>query len=92
MIVGLISCTTNPDGSQTFGQKGSIFWLQGAPKKYVIEYLNEISTWRICEMWEETYTPNSEFADPVRLRGRYADSLESRGVDPMICHQSRRIN
>lgn len=71
MMTGCIS-TINPDGSRTKNVRGSITWVLNAPEKYVVEYLNSLDTWRICEIWNKTHskdpwiTDTPKFGKPMR--------------------------
>ena len=99
----LAGCTTiNPDGSETRGRRGSINWIISAPLKYSIDYFKNSDTWRICEIWDETYSTepwikgNSLMKNPkygksngLAMRRVLAKTLESRGEDPMICRSTR---
>ena len=102
LIFSLSGCnsfisTTNPDGSISRGERGSILWITSAPIEYAVEYMESFDTWRICEIWDETLSSKNTSTlgkygggtgMDLRMRRVLAKTLEKRGEDPMLCRST----
>lgn len=79
--IALAGCTTNKDGSTSFGARGSSAWAANGPQEEVFAYYDSQSVAELCETWRGVSWQASAQSIVLQI----AKSLSRRGMDPLYC-------
>jgi hypothetical protein len=82
VFIFLQSCSTNIDGSKTFGIKGIGAWWKYAPLEDRLARIRDKKTYQLCIMWDENYRVNNV---NTKIRETISELLIERNENPMLC-------
>jgi hypothetical protein len=80
-------CSTNLDGSHTFGARSSPGWAANAPKQDVEAYYDSLSVPEMCATWKARFWEGRR-VEPILVQ--ITGSLQRRGMDPRHCDRECR--
>jgi hypothetical protein len=82
-------CSTNMDGSHTFGARSSPMWAVNAPRADVEAYYDSMSVENMCATWKARYWEGRR-SEPILIQ--ITGSLKRRGMEPSYCDKVCRKN
>ena len=86
VVLGLFlgGCTTDPDGSKVFGQRGSYYWKNGTSHTELVKWYAQFDIDEICHEWKVEGKPDQNFRRK-KTRDAMKEALKTKGEDPLIC-------
>ena len=84
-----MGCSTNLDGSHTFGARSSPGWAANAPKQDAEAYYDAKSVPELCATWKSVFWEGRR-VEPILVQ--ITKSLQRRGMDPRHCDNECRGN
>lgn len=85
----ITGCSTNLDGSYTFGARSSPGWAANAPKQDVEAYYDAFSVDELCAKWKAV---SWEGRRVESILDQIGSSLQRRGREPDFCDKLCRKN